>query len=1043
MATHVNTSTLVAKSIKAFSCVNFAPSTRLFDSDCQSKIDSVEFFSDLDKAWKANAEATVRLIFHMGKAKQMRWAFRFAMRWLYDSHRETFMRNVESIQDLMSLQELLEVTTFCLVPMDDELFGILAAYERHFQSKGANYRMKDSYQRAYKTEGWRNQQRQAFADAKQIPLSELFVPKYVADEYYTKILNLRDEVDQLWDLADTFYCFSKGPLRDFLSEDFVYHRGCFGTGGEPETDIWLNEKQANWWAPGRISGKFKSNVPLLVQHICLQNLLFRIQTVLLHAYGNMDENFIPQKTCTVDWYSPGTRVSFYPKVLEYKPPVVYETTLGVIMGAICGVFWAMCDVLQHVPLCWVMWDVLRYMWKRLRPVPECKEVAKHLPERFWVSRRETELQQIVSWESTYNFMYFDWYGGSYDVKPEDIYYDSSYDDIDSWVTLVRQIRRNDYHVECFYYPSVVAFDSSLAQMRRYETTYEELHFGYYMGIPWTRSDLVQLRDCRTLKINHTRLLVLKVWATDDLVKEFDEFLQLEQSMKSAREKLRKQKKQLLQEKNVHMSLRGNVLFLKVRDIFVDGLNLELRDLHEGSRNSFDSKRIVGIYAKWAPSLKHHHDKALGMGRAIAEKLAVELGWVADTDEMTQAAWKQFVRYRYHHDVLSPIRRAAKVPESFIGRGEWHLIDYNRVSSWCMQTQKKLFVKHDAEGLATFMNDVVSGGAKIHTGKLLPAAIFKDCISAYVESDSGVFSKRLIEMYLSEEFGTEDSVTDGSGMDTIQENPCSMLSTMQWDSMCAEMLRKTTHKNPRVNCMIPIIDNMSVEYQLTAVSFSLLLAQCSHPESLFHKRIISCCGVKAAIHSITGEYGETCVDAAKSILISIMLGNYCDINEPYASVYDSIDLVVRDALHNGVTDEELATWTFVVFSDRNLPDKFGTLRSRWYLDMDLPYQKMQKRFMRIPPIPNADKLLSRSTSNKKRFYTSYPALVFWRLEDDFDETCICGVPVENDTVAGVILASGTSQQDLLDLMQGNITANSSTKSNVARALSRKLYDQLSV
>ncbi|KAJ1465298.1 hypothetical protein T484DRAFT_1865372 [Baffinella frigidus] len=503
----------------------------------------------------------------------MRWAFRFAMRWLYDSHRETFMRNVESIQDLMSLQELLEVTTFCLVPMDDELFGILAAYERHFQSKGANYRMKDSYQRAYKTEGWRNQQRQAFADAKQIPLSELFVPKYVADEYYTKILNLRDE-----------------------------------------------------------------------------------------------------------------------------------------------------------------------------------------------------------------------------------------------------------------------------------------------------------------------------------------------------------------EKNVHMSLRGNVLFLKVRDIFVDGLNLELRDLHEGSRNSFDSKRIVGIYAKWAPSLKHHHDKALGMGRAIAEKLAVELGWVADTDEMTQAAWKQFVRYRYHHDVLSPIRRAAKVPESFIGRGEWHLIDYNRVSSWCMQTQKKLFVKHDAEGLATFMNDVVSGGAKIHTGKLLPAAIFKDCISAYVESDSGVFSKRLIEMYLSEEFGTEDSVTDGSGMDTIQENPCSMLSTMQWDSMCAEMLRKTTHKNPRVNCMIPIIDNMSVEYQLTAVSFSLLLAQCSHPESLFHKRIISCCGVKAAIHSITGEYGETCVDAAKSILISIMLGNYCDINEPYASVYDSIDLVVRDALHNGVTDEELATWTFVVFSDRNLPDKFGTLQT---------------------------------------------------------------------------------------------------------------------
>ena len=55
-----------------------------------------------------------------------------------------------------------------------------------------------------------------------------------------------------------------------------------------------------------------------------------------------------------------------------------------------------------------------------------------------------------------------------------------------------------------------------------------------------------------------------------------------------------------------------------------------------------------------------------------------------------------LRIRFFREYLSSIRRAAEIPESFIGSGDWNLASYCRMLSRFQKIYGEMYRRHDQE-----------------------------------------------------------------------------------------------------------------------------------------------------------------------------------------------------------------------------------------------------------------------------------------------------------------------------------------------------------
>ena len=186
-------------------------------------------------------------------------------------------------------------------------------------------------------------------------------------------------------------------------------------------------------------------------------------------------------------------------------------------------------------------------------------------------------------------------------------------------------------------------------------------------------------------------------------------------------------------------------YVVVRDLFVSGLMAEIVKLHDASRLAVQqggdgsAARLTGldgIFAKFAPTQNGRHDKATRLHRAIAHYLSLALDAHPRGSEL-----KTFLRVGPEmpppcmlQRVLGRLRAAACVPESFV-HGRWGEVVYNRVPSCSMAWNNRLFRKHDGERFAAHLEAARTGagGARIHTGSLLPPDVVKDAEDAYVRT----------------------------------------------------------------------------------------------------------------------------------------------------------------------------------------------------------------------------------------------------------------------------------------------------------------------
>lgn len=189
----------------------------------------------------------------------------------------------------------------------------------------------------------------------------------------------------------------------------------------------------------------------------------------------------------------------------------------------------------------------------------------------------------------------------------------------------------------------------------------------------------------------------------------------------------------------------HTFYAVVRDLFVSGLMAEIVKLCDASQLAAQqggeggAARLTGldgIFAKFAPTQNGRHDKATRLHRAIAQYLSLALDAHPRGPEL-----KTFLRVDpgapppcMLQRVLGRLRAAACVPESFV-HGRWGEVVYNRVPSCSMAWNNRLFRKHDGERFAAHLEAARTGGggARIHTGSLLPPDVVKDAEDAYVRT----------------------------------------------------------------------------------------------------------------------------------------------------------------------------------------------------------------------------------------------------------------------------------------------------------------------
>lgn len=119
----------------------------------------------------------------------------------------------------------------------------------------------------------------------------------------------------------------------------------------------------------------------------------------------------------------------------------------------------------------------------------------------------------------------------------------------------------------------------------------------------------------------------------------------------------------------------------------------------------DKERIdlslqLSLAAKYAPSITATHDRATNIASAIAELLwakdKLRLPYDQSQAQQPTVEKVQDLRIAYTRWVLSPLRRFLQIPEIFMSSNRWNEMPYKRVPSTCMQKNKTLFYKHDAE-----------------------------------------------------------------------------------------------------------------------------------------------------------------------------------------------------------------------------------------------------------------------------------------------------------------------------------------------------------
>lgn len=157
------------------------------------------------------------------------------------------------------------------------------------------------------------------------------------------------------------------------------------------------------------------------------------------------------------------------------------------------------------------------------------------------------------------------------------------------------------------------------------------------------------------------------WANDEVRGRFRDFISRRDAAYAEEFAKRKVAKRALALERAEEGQGGRLGRLQdaVASIFASRMMEELQEMRRG-------KSVSGLGAKWAPSTGSRFDKACPM---LVDSI------IAALPEEALATRGSTDRIRYQQ-LLSTIRKAAKIPESFARPGFWDQVDYKRMPGLC-------------------------------------------------------------------------------------------------------------------------------------------------------------------------------------------------------------------------------------------------------------------------------------------------------------------------------------------------------------------------
>ncbi|KAJ6459476.1 hypothetical protein C8R47DRAFT_1180743 [Mycena vitilis] len=273
------------------------------------------------------------------------------------------------------------------------------------------------------------------------------------------------------------------------------------------------------------------------------------------------------------------------------------------------------------------------------------------------------------------------------------------------------------------------------------------------------------------------------------------------------------------------------LYVAVARLFADRLLLDLGHFleSEGAESTETRKSLLGnlsLAPKWAPSLLGTHDRHTNIATAIsrliyhAKDALPTLTFpsaLADHPAPDGAEATGIMRSFYRRWLLTPLRAASLVTETFMAANRWTEIPYGRVSAVCMKNNNKHFFAHDPDGFQKYLLSVEKGDRTISGATLLP----HELIARLCTLSSAPARERypLVRKHLEEKAALEVRVLEA-----------------QWKTLVQNLRDAGTIENSIAVCDVSGSmgfmgvqhDGKHVQPIVPAVSLSLLLAQLARP-----------------------------------------------------------------------------------------------------------------------------------------------------------------------------------------------------------------------
>jgi len=402
------------------------------------------------------------------------------------------------------------------------------------------------------------------------------------------------------------------------------------------------------------------------------------------------------------------------------------------------------------------------------------------------------------------------------------------------------------------------------------------------------------------------------WANDEVRGRFRDFISRRDAAYAEEFAKRKDAKRALALERAEEGQGGRLGRLQdaVASIFASRMMEELQEMRRG-------KSVSGLGAKWAPSTGSRFDKACPM---LVDSI------IAALPEEALATRGSTDRIRYQQ-LLSTIRKAAKIPESFARPGFWDQVDYKRMPGLCRTLYgEKLYKKHDEERYNQYLAECrmaamakregkSTDGPKVNAGGVLPHQLV-------AASQSG------------------DHAADLQWMELVLR--------------CREAREGGAGAAP----WLPVCDvsgSMNGEPMDVAIALSLLMAEAGEGGKIctFHEspKLVDVPGLPKTEDGFLGSVGD--LGRRADFVKGIDWGMSTDIDRVW-------DLLIEEALEQGWGPETVAAMKVVVstllFSPHSLPHR-GIANLGVYIAPHtllvttlIKFGALQRRILPPPPLP---------------------------------------------------------------------------------------------